>query len=111
MVEKYWAFFMGFGTPIVILLRCCSFAVGYSIYLAVLPILVIVVSLADYSALYKSLGHQPTLPLFVLVRLGVGVGSGSIKSRPNTHKSAPDTDLSAEVADMDAHVQSFSSTV
>jgi hypothetical protein len=54
LVEKYFFYFLGFGTPFVILVRSTSFFIGFGSFLIVFPFCIILGSVTDYSYYYKT---------------------------------------------------------
>jgi hypothetical protein len=53
LIEKYFFYFLGFGTPFVILIRSFSFFIGFGIYLTVFPFAVILGSILNYRKPYE----------------------------------------------------------
>ena len=58
-IEKYWAYFLGFGAPYLILVKTTSFFVGYGWFLALFPFCIMLGGTCDYTAPYKSLPLSP----------------------------------------------------
>lgn len=58
-IEKYWAYFFGFGAPYLILVKTTSFFVGYGWFLALFPFCIMLGGTCDYAAPYKSLAVSP----------------------------------------------------
>ena len=53
LMERHWAYFMGFGAPYVLLLKNTSFFVGFGTFLALFPFCIMLGSLSSYSAPYQ----------------------------------------------------------
>lgn len=70
IIEKYWAYFLGFGLPCVLVLTFVPTLPAYFILLAMSPLRVILAVQSDFPALYKgySTRHSP-MPLFPFIRL------------------------------------------
>jgi hypothetical protein len=72
IMERHWAYFMGFGFPYVLLMENTSFFVGYGVFLAMFPFCIMLGSVCDYAAPYKGLSdaklpvntHNNALPMF-----------------------------------------------
>lgn len=73
ILERHWAYFIGFGFPYVVLMENTSFFVGYGVFLALFPFCIMLGSVSNYSDPYKQ--HMPvdsktldmksnTLPVF-----------------------------------------------
>eukprot|EP01036_Dinobryon_divergens_P029117 gene29118-38178_t len=52
LMERHWAYFVGFGSPYVLLLKSTSFFVGFGTFLALFPFCIMLGSLSSYSAPY-----------------------------------------------------------
>ena len=61
IIEKHWAYFLGFGSPYVVLVKSTSFFVGYGWFLALFPFCIMLGGICDYSLPYKkqALSLQP----------------------------------------------------
>ena len=61
IIEKHWAYFLGFGAPYVVLVKTTGFFVGYGWFLALFPFCIMLGGICDYSLPYKSkaLPQQP----------------------------------------------------
>ena len=53
IIQKHWAYFVGFGMPYVIIMRTTSFFVGYGIYLGLFPICIMLACTAIQKEAYK----------------------------------------------------------
>lgn len=54
ILEKHWAYFMGFGFPYVLLMENTSFFVGYGVFLGLFPFCIMLGSVCDYTEPYKA---------------------------------------------------------
>lgn len=54
IMERHWAYFMGFGFPYVFLMENTSFFVGYGVFLACFPFCIMLGSVCDYTLPYKA---------------------------------------------------------
>lgn len=65
IIEKRWAYFLGFGAPYVVLIKFTSFFVGYGWFLALFPFCIMLGGTSDYTKPYSTVGHQlPSLRIF-----------------------------------------------
>jgi etoposide-induced 2.4 mRNA len=72
ILERHWAYFIGFGFPYVMLMENTSFFVGYGAFLGLFPFCILLGSVCDYSAPYSAYSDKRlpintsnnTLPLF-----------------------------------------------
>lgn len=73
ILERHWAYFVGFGFPYVLLMENTSFFVGYGVFLALFPFCIMLGSVSEYTDAYAT--HMPkksttldirsnTLPIF-----------------------------------------------
>jgi len=53
LLERYWAYFVGFGLPCVLLLENTSFFVGFGVFLSIFPFCILIGSVQDYTLPYK----------------------------------------------------------
>jgi len=60
ILEKHWAYFLGFGFPYVLLMENTSFFVGYGTFLALFPFCIMLGSVCDYSAPYRAYSDAST---------------------------------------------------
>lgn len=65
-LHRCLTYFLGFGLPYTILNRTASFFVGFSLFLMIFPLGIIVASVSDYGGPYKEYAVQPVtfLPVF-----------------------------------------------
>eukprot|EP00598_Pedospumella_elongata_P004784 CAMPEP_0184978260 /NCGR_PEP_ID=MMETSP1098-20130426/8821_1 /TAXON_ID=89044 /ORGANISM="Spumella elongata, Strain CCAP 955/1" /LENGTH=393 /DNA_ID=CAMNT_0027501379 /DNA_START=61 /DNA_END=1242 /DNA_ORIENTATION=- len=52
ILERHWAYFVGFGFPYVLLMENTSFFVGYGVFLALFPFCIMLGSVCDYTDPY-----------------------------------------------------------
>ena len=57
ILERHWAYFMGFGFPYVMLMENTSFFVGYGTFLALFPFCIMLGSVSEYTDAYAA--HMP----------------------------------------------------
>jgi len=57
ILERHWAYFMGFGFPYVMLMENTSFFVGYGTFLALFPFCIMLGSVSEYTDAYAT--HMP----------------------------------------------------
>lgn len=70
IIEKRWAYFLGFGAPYVVLIKVTSFFVGYGWFLALFPFCIMLGGTSDYTKPYTAVGHQlPSLRIFKTAQL------------------------------------------
>lgn len=74
IIEKHWAYFVGFGAPYVILVKVTSFFVGYGMFLGLFPFCIVLGGLSDFDNKYvEAHVHQdtaiPPLRLFYWAQL------------------------------------------
>ena len=62
IMEKHWAYFVGFGFPYMVLLRSCSFFLGYGIFLATFPFSIMLGAMLSYSQPYKKYATAVKVP-------------------------------------------------
>lgn len=55
IMEKHWAYFIGFGFPYVVVLKNTSFFVGFGTFLALFPFCIILGSVTDFTLPYRQL--------------------------------------------------------
>jgi len=53
ILERHWAYFVGFGCPYVLLGETTTFFVGYGTFLALFPFCILLGSICDYTAPYN----------------------------------------------------------
>jgi hypothetical protein len=53
LLERYWAYFVGYGLPCVLLLENTSFFVGFGVFLSIFPFCILIGSVQDYTLPYK----------------------------------------------------------
>lgn len=58
-IHKHWAYFLGFGLPFTMLNKGTSFFIGFSTFLMVFPLSIILGSKLDYTLPYKQLDVKP----------------------------------------------------
>ncbi|RYH17278.1 EI24 domain-containing protein, partial [archaeon] len=58
-IHKYWAYFLGFGLPFTLLNKGTSFFIGFSTFLMVFPLSIILGSKLDYTLPYKRFDVKP----------------------------------------------------
>jgi hypothetical protein len=63
LIEKYFFYFLGFGTPFVILVRCTSFFIGFGSFLIIFPFCIILGGVTDYSYHYKTYEVKDIIPV------------------------------------------------
>lgn len=63
LIEKYFFYFLGFGTPFVILNRATSFFIGFGSFLTVFPFCIILGSELNYSESYATLEMKDSKPV------------------------------------------------
>jgi Etoposide-induced protein 2.4 (EI24) len=69
IIEKHWAYFVGFGAPYVLLVKLTSFFVGYGWFLAMFPFCIMLGGTCDYATPYKSLKVAlPPLRIFKIAQ-------------------------------------------
>ena len=69
IIEKHWAYFLGFGAPYVLLVKTTSFFVGYGWFLALFPFCIMLGGICDYSLPYKIHATQlPPLRIFKIAQ-------------------------------------------
>mmetsp|Transcript_1926 Transcript_1926/g.3059 ORF Transcript_1926/g.3059 Transcript_1926/m.3059 type:complete len:341 (+) Transcript_1926:117-1139(+) len=54
LMERHWAYFIGFGFPYVVLVKSTSFFVGFGAFLAVFPLCIMLGSVSDFQLPYKN---------------------------------------------------------
>jgi hypothetical protein len=59
IMQKNWAYFLGFGAPYVLVIKFSSFFVGLGIYFAAFPFCILLAMHADYEQIYK---EQTVMP-------------------------------------------------
>jgi hypothetical protein len=67
IMERHYAYFIGFGFPYVILIKVTNFFIGYGLFLAAFPFMIILGGICDYKAPYQEQLVQPlpkNLPIF-----------------------------------------------
>ena len=68
ILERHWAYFMGFGLPYVLLMENTSFFVGYGIFLGMFPFCILLGSVCSYADAYRpysgSKNDDNSLPVF-----------------------------------------------
>ena len=65
IIEKRWAYFLGFGAPYVLLIKLTSFFVGYGWFLALFPFCIMLGGTSDYTKPYSTADHPlPSLRIF-----------------------------------------------
>lgn len=65
ILEKYFAYFLGFGTPFALLIRYTSFFIGFGSFLTVFPFCIILGSVLDYTAPYREYEVRDPKPVRV----------------------------------------------
>lgn len=69
ILEKHWAYFVGFGIPYVLLVRNTTFFWGYGVFLAVFPFCILLGALSDYTKPYtENREADMPLPFFQLAK-------------------------------------------
>lgn len=58
-IHKHLAYFLGFGLPYTVLVKTTSFFIGFSAFLMLFPLSIIVASVSDYAAPYRELEVKP----------------------------------------------------
>lgn len=53
LLERHWAYFVGYGLPCVLLLENTSFFVGFGVFLSIFPFCILTGSVQDYTLPYK----------------------------------------------------------
>lgn len=94
IIEKHWAYFVGFGAPFVLLVKLTSFFVGYGWFLALFPFCIMLGGTCDYSSPYKALKMSlPPLRIFKVAQTWtltvlkiVGKSSKNVKETADTSK-------------------------
>jgi len=73
IIQKHWAYFVGFGMPYVIIMRTTSFFVGYGIYLGLFPFCIMLACTAiqenKYQAAYPKKYNIAEIEIFYYAKL------------------------------------------
>lgn len=54
LMERHWAYFIGFGFPYVVLIKSTSFFVGFGAFLAIFPLCIMLGSVSDFQLPYRN---------------------------------------------------------
>ncbi len=65
LIEKYFFYFLGFGSPFVVLNRYASFFIGFGSFLTIFPFCIILGSVLDYTDAYKVYEMKDSKPVKV----------------------------------------------
>lgn len=90
ILEKHWAYFIGFGFPYVLLMENTSFFVGYGVFLAMFPFCIMLGSVCDYTAPYAEFSRSAA---------GAG-GKGNKKKAVGTSTGATSATTTAGAGDI-----------
>ena len=88
LMERHWAYFVGFGSPYVLLLKSTSFFVGFGTFLALFPFCIMLGSLSSYSAPY----HPDPDPTHVIANADDSGGGGRVMQQRKKSKSEKNTE-------------------
>lgn len=70
IIEKHWAYYVGFGVPYVVLFNTTGFFVGYGLFLALFPFSIILGCISDYTLPYKDLKKAlPPIRIFKFAQM------------------------------------------
>ena len=101
-VEVYWAYFLGFGLPYLLIVRSTSFLVGYGIYLILFPFTIVLCVDADCTQgkeLYLKSGINPlqifTIPKYCTDRALAYVLPAAAAKEAKKNTTAETTDKSS----------------
>jgi hypothetical protein len=69
IIERHWAYYVGFGSPYVLLLNSTSFFVGYGLFLSLFPFSIILGCMSDHSLAYKNIDRPlPPIRIFKIAQ-------------------------------------------
>lgn len=103
ILQRYWAYFVGFGFPYVVLLENTSFFIGFGTFLSIFPFCILLGSILPYAHAYESFSKHDVieLPVFKPAKLWTlyllkYIDKTYVVAKKNDIKSIPETTSSSK---------------